>query len=65
MIVLEELRASVLAAGHEGHLGREVMVRQLRKLVWWLGMEQEVKQFVESCLGCLAAIGTIETRVRQ
>ena len=58
MKIPEELRVSVLAAGNDSHPGGEEMVRQLRKSVWWAGREQEMKQFVESCLGCLAAVGT-------
>ena len=31
--IQEELRRSLLAIGHDGHPGREVIVRQLRKSV--------------------------------
>ena len=57
MLILEELGENVLATGHKGHPGREAMVRQLRKSVWRPGIKQEVKQSVESCFGCLAAVG--------
>ena len=43
ILIPEELRGNVLGAGHEGHPGREVVVKQLKKFVWWSGMEQDVK----------------------
>ena len=33
-------------------------MRQLRRPVWWAGMEQDVKQYLESFLGCVTAVGT-------
>ena len=45
ILTTEQLKGNVLAAGHEGHPGRETMVRKLN-----------VKQYMESCLECLAAL---------
>ena len=42
-LILEELKANMLAAAHKVQPGREVIVRKLRKSVWWPGMEQEAK----------------------
>ena len=44
ILIPEELRRSVMVAGHEGQVGMYTMVRQLRSSVWWLGIEQNVKQ---------------------
>ena len=51
------LQATILAAAHEGHLGREAMLRQIRENVWWSGMSKDIKEYIETCLGCAAAQG--------
>ena len=57
ILVPGELRGDVLDDSHEGCPSREAMTRQLRGLVWWPGMETDIKQITESCLGCLASLG--------
>ena len=57
ILIPVELRVCVLAAGNEGHIGRETMVIQQRWSVWWPMTEQNLKQYVDSCLGCMAAMG--------
>ena len=57
LLIPASLRPDVLGAAHEGHPGRESMLRQLRLSVWWPGMGQDVREFVESCLPCGAAVG--------
>ena len=51
------LQANIMAAAHEGHLGREAMLRQMRETVWWPGMSRGIKEYGETCLGCVAAQG--------
>ena len=41
VLSIEEFRANVLVVGHKGHPGKEEMVRQLRKSIWWPCMEKE------------------------
>ena len=52
LIIPKSLIANVLAAAHEGHPGREFMTKQLRESAWWLGMTQDIKDFVMSCKAC-------------
>ena len=56
ILILKDLKGSVLAAEHQGHLDREAMVRQLRRSLCWPDFEQDVKQYLECCLGCLATL---------
>ena len=58
ILILEQHRGSVFAAGHEVHPGREAMSQQLRRSVWWPDMAHNMKYYAESCLEYLAALGT-------
>ena len=61
LLIPTKLRASVLAAAHEGCPGGDAMLRQLRLDVWWPGMDRDVKVFTRSCLACSAATPTTST----
>ena len=39
ILILKDLKGSVLAAEHQGQLDREAKVRKLRRSVWWPGFE--------------------------
>ena len=60
-MVPRKLRPEVLAAAHEGHPGREGLLRLLRQSVWWPGLTQDVKSYTESCVGCAAALPATTT----
>ena len=49
------LRPDVLDAAHQGHPGRDGMLRQLCQSVWWPGISKDVKEFVETCKSCSAS----------
>ena len=58
-IIPRELRPDVLALVHEGHPRVLSMLNQLRELVWWPGLTEDVREYVATCnMGCVAATAT-------
>jgi ribonuclease HI len=51
-----ELRSLILSEAHESgytiHLGEVKMYQDLKRYFWWLGMKQDVTQYVEKCQIC-------------
>ena len=49
-----KVRGMILEEGHKSHFsmqpGMTKMYQDLRESFWWLGMKQDVAQFVSSCL---------------
>jgi transposase InsO family protein len=57
LVIPTELQALAVAIAHEGHvLGHEKTLGLLRETCWFPGMAQMVKEYVETCLPCLAAV---------
>ena len=67
MLVPSELQSRAVALAHEGHEGIEP---NLRDIVWFPQMADMVKDYVGSCLGCVAYVpfnppAPITTRAHQ
>ena len=60
-IIPKKLRRNVLQAAHEGHTGRDSILRSLRRSVWWPGVTKDVRELVDSCIPCQASVGTKAT----
>ena len=55
LVLPKELQAAAIQLAHEGHLGQEKTLGLLRETTWFPGMSQRVKEYVSSCIPCLAA----------
>lgn len=47
------LRSNALTIAHMGHPGVISMQRILRSRVWWPGIDQDIKDVVKTCEGCI------------
>ena len=56
IVIPVKLRLAVLEVAHEGCPGREAMLRQLRLDTWWPGQSKDVRDYVDSCDFCAAAV---------
>ena len=57
LIIPKELQAAVVQLAHEGHLlGEDKTLGLLRETCWFPGMSKMVKEYVESCVTCMAAL---------
>ena len=56
LVIPGELQPLVVQIAHEGHLGSDKTLGLLRETCWFPGMGEMVRQYVESCLPCLAAV---------
>ena len=57
-VISKKLKKNVLQAAHEGHPGRDSILRNLRQSVWWPGLSKDVTEMVEGCIPCQASEGT-------
>ena len=55
IVIPKSLRADVIELAHEGHQGIDKTLKLLRQSSWFPKMGDLVKQFVESCIPCLAS----------
>ena len=55
LVIPKGLQAIVIQLAHEGHMGYEKTLNTLRQSVWFPGMADMVRKYVESCLPCQAA----------
>ena len=55
LVLPKELQAAAIQLAHEGHLGQEKTLGLLRETTWFPGMSQMVKEYVSTCIPCLAA----------
>jgi transposase InsO family protein len=53
IILPKSLRQNALQIAHLGHPGAISMKRMLRNRVWWPDMDEDVKQLIKSCNGCI------------
>ena len=56
LVIPYKLQPEVIALAHEGHLGMQATIRNLRERVWWPRMAQQAKEYVATCLPCAAAV---------
>ena len=56
VLIPSELEGRAVALAHEGHGGIESTLRNLRDKVWFPNMSKRVQEYVQSCLGCVAAV---------
>ena len=54
IVILNSLRADVIALAHEGHQAITKMKAYLRSRVWFPTMDSLIDNFVRSCLACQA-----------
>ena len=52
VIIPEELRKTVLAQIHEGHLGSSKMKALARSYVLWLNLDRDIEDLTRSCEQC-------------
>ena len=55
VIIPKSLQADIIELAHEGHQGIDKTLRLLRQTSWFPKMGDLVKNFVESCIACLAS----------
>ena len=55
-VVPDAVVAEILELAHEGHPAEQSMLQQLRQTLWWPNISKDVKEFVQSCGGCAAAL---------
>ena len=65
LIIPKMLRVGVLEAAHQGHPGQQSMTRQMRGTCWWPGMNVDIKEYMETCIPCLAAVERNRTEPMQ
>ena len=56
IVIPKSLQNDVIGLAHECHLGAEKTVALIRETCWFPRMTQMVKEFVQTCKGCLSAI---------
>ena len=57
LLIPEELRPAAVQLAHEGHLlGEDKTLGLLRETCWFPGMGKMVKEYVQSCLSCMASL---------
>ena len=56
LVIPQELRKTVLAALHDGHMGKERTKSRARQVVYWPGMDADVENVTRSCLTCQAQL---------
>ncbi|KAF0307558.1 Transposon Ty3-I Gag-Pol polyprotein [Amphibalanus amphitrite] len=56
LVIPQELRKAVLAALHDGHLGKERTKSRARQVVYWPGMDADVENVTRSCRNCQAQL---------
>ena len=57
LIIPKELQTASVQLAHEGHLlGEDKTLGLLRETCWFPGMAAMVKEYVESCVTCMAAL---------
>ena len=56
LVIPAELQALVVQIAHEAHLGADKTLGLLRETCWWPGMYAMVREYVETCVPCQAAM---------
>ena len=55
-VVSEAVCTDILELAHEGHPAEQSRLQQLKQTLWWPNMSKGVNEFVQSCVGCAAAL---------
>jgi len=53
VLIPKALRGQIKERLHSAHLGCESMIRRARGTVFWLGMNQEIRQLADNCDQCM------------
>ena len=53
IIVPEELRNEIVEKLHSGHLGINKTLQRAREVLYWPGMNQDIKESIQQCPNCL------------
>ena len=56
VLIPSEHESRSVDPAHEGHEGFEASLRNLQDKVWFQSMNKRVQEYVQSCLGCVAAM---------
>ena len=56
IILPENLQAEAIGLAHEGHMGADKTLNLLRQTCWFPNMSEQVRNYVQSCIPCAAAI---------
>ena len=56
IVVPRSLQSDVIGLAHDCHLGSDKTVGLIRETCWFPKMTQMVREYVETCKGCLAAV---------
>ena len=56
ILVPEQLRARIIAAGHDGHQGMDKTKMLLRSKYWYPGIDKDIETFVSNCRGCQVSV---------
>ena len=52
IVIPKSLQKEIKQKVHAGHLGINACLRRARDLVYWPGMSQEIRQYIETCATC-------------
>ena len=52
IVLPSKLRPQAISLAHEGHLGIVGTKQNLRRKVWWPGIDKAAEKFCKSCYGC-------------
>ena len=52
IVLPSKLRPQAISLAHEGHLGIVGTKQNLRRKVWWPGINKAAERFCKSCYGC-------------
>ena len=60
IVVPKNLQCDIIGLAHEGHQGIEKTLSLIRQTCWFPEMQKLVKEYVQSCKGCLAAVSSTQ-----
>ena len=60
IVIPSKLENRIIEIAHEGHMGIIKCKQFLRSRVWFPGMDRKIKQKIDQCIPCQAAIDTVK-----
>jgi hypothetical protein len=52
VVIPKTLRAEILKSLHSGHFGRDKMIGEARRAVWWPEIDEQIKNITKECRAC-------------